>query len=104
MIQADSQGLEKPIAYYFKKMNRHQQRYSIIEKEALALVLVIQHFEFYMAGSQKELSIIPLSSLRNLKRSTTAIFRWSLVLQPYNLVIQHLPGKLNAITDTFSRG
>ncbi len=104
----DSQGIEKPVAYYSKKLNRHQQRYSTIEKEGLALVLAIQHFEFYVAGSQKELLVYtdhnPLVFIEKFKGNNQRLFRWSLVLQPYNLVIQHLPGKLNVIADTLSRG
>ena len=108
LLQADSQGIEKPIAYYSKKLNRHQQRYSTIEKEALALVLAIQHFEFYVAGSQKELLVYtdhnPLVFIEKFKGKNQRLFRWSLVLQPYNLVIQHLSGRLNVIADALSRG
>ena len=108
LLQADSQGIEKPVAYYSKKLNPHQRLYSTIEKEALALVSAIQHFEFYVAGSQKELLVYtdhnPLVFVEKFKGKNQRLFRWSLVLQPYNLVIQHLPGKLNVIADALSRG
>ncbi|KAL2099462.1 hypothetical protein ACEWY4_005942 [Coilia grayii] len=60
LLQADSSGVEKPVAYFSKKLNRHQRAYSTVEKEALGL-------------------------------------------QPYSLVIKHLPGKDNVIADTLSR-
>ncbi len=83
LLQVDSQGIEKPVAYYSKKLNRHQQRYSTIEKEGLALVLAIQHFEFYVAGSQKELLVYtdhnPLVFIEKFKGNNQRLFRWSLV-------------------------
>jgi RNase H-like domain found in reverse transcriptase len=43
--------VEHPIFYFSKKLDQHQQRYSTIEKEALALVLAIRNFSVYF-GSQ----------------------------------------------------
>lgn len=80
LLQVDSQGKEKPTAYYSKKLNRHQQRYSTIEKETLALVRAIQHFEFYMAGSQKELVYTdhkPLVFIERFEGKNQRLFRWS---------------------------
>ena len=37
-------GVEHPICYYSKRLNVHHQRYSTIEKEALALLLAIRNF------------------------------------------------------------
>jgi len=44
-------GVEHPICYYSKRLNVHQQRYSTIEKEALALLLAIRNFSVYF-GTQ----------------------------------------------------
>ena len=46
-------GCEKPVAYFSKKLNKHQQAYSIIKKEALPLVLAVKHFKAYVASSEK---------------------------------------------------
>jgi len=32
-------GMEHPVAFYSKKLNNHQKNYSVVEKEALALIL-----------------------------------------------------------------
>ncbi len=47
LLQEDSTGIEHPVSYFSKKFTKCQQRYSMIEKEALAL----QHFEVYLGGS-----------------------------------------------------
>ncbi len=36
------------IRYYSRKFNKHQFNYSTIEKEALALLLSLQHFKVYV--------------------------------------------------------
>ncbi len=51
LIQEDANGIEHPISYYSRKFNKHQLNYSTIEKEALALLLAVQHFEVYLGSS-----------------------------------------------------
>lgn len=108
LLQADGNSVDRPIAYFSEKLNQHQKRYSTIEKEALALVLAIRHFEFYVSGSVGDLLVYtdhnPLVFIEKLKRKNQRLFRWSLILQPYSLSIQHVPGKLNIIADALSRG
>lgn len=48
LMQADDQEIDHPVAYFSKKLNCHQNNSSTIEIEALALNLVIQHFEIYI--------------------------------------------------------
>lgn len=51
LLQEDTQGIDHPIFYFSKKLNYHQLNYSTIEKEAHALLLVLQHFEVYVGSS-----------------------------------------------------
>ena len=48
LMQFDSDGIEHPICYFSCKFNQHQKNYSTIEKETLALVLSLQHFDVYL--------------------------------------------------------
>ena len=43
LMQQDSKGVEHPVCYFSRKFSLHQ--YSTIEKEILALVLTLQHFD-----------------------------------------------------------
>jgi hypothetical protein len=52
LLQDDENHIDHPIAYFSKKYNKHQQRYSTIEKEALALLLALQHFEIYLKSTE----------------------------------------------------
>uniref|UniRef100_A0A3B1IC10 ribonuclease H n=1 Tax=Astyanax mexicanus TaxID=7994 RepID=A0A3B1IC10_ASTMX len=107
LLQSDESGVDRPVAYFSKKLNKHQRAYSTIEKEALALVLAIRHFEVYVSSVVGDLVVYtdhnPLTFLAKFQTSNQRVFRWSLVLQPYSLVIQHVAGKDNVIADTLSR-
>ncbi|KAL7852124.1 hypothetical protein SRHO_G00179090 [Serrasalmus rhombeus] len=72
LLQEDSSGIDHPVCYYSKKFVKHQLNYSTIEKEALALLLALQHFEVYMGSSPLPLvmytdhnPLVFLSRMRN---------------------------------------
>ena len=48
LLQEDDEGVEHPVCYFSKKS---QKTYSTIEKECLALVLALQHFEVHVTSS-----------------------------------------------------
>ena len=107
MLQEDSEGVEHPVCYYSKKFNQCQRNYSTIEKEALALVLALQHFEVYLGSPAGTVVVYtdhnPLTFLNKMKNKNQRLLRWSLFLQQFNLEIQHIKGKNNIIADALSR-
>lgn len=52
LVQADDSGVEHPVAFFSKKLRPDQVCYSTIEKETLALVLTLEHFEIYVSTSR----------------------------------------------------
>ena len=107
LVQSDSQGIDKPVAYFSKKFNKHQKNYSVIEKECFALILALQHFEVYLSNTYPITVYTdhnPLKFIAKMKTKNQKILRWSLFLQNFNLKIEHIKGKLNVIPDTLSRG
>ena len=48
LMQSDFEEIEHPVCYFSRKFNPSQRNYSIIEKEALALVLALQNFDVYL--------------------------------------------------------
>ena len=107
LIQEDSNGVDHPVSYFSKKFNKQQRNYSTIEKECLALILAIQHFEIYLSSGTFPIVVFtdhnPLSFLHKLKNKNQRLLRWSLMLQEYNLDIRHIKGKDNLIPDALSR-
>lgn len=53
LMQADNAGIEHPVSYFLKKCTSCQKNYSTIEKEAVALLLAIQHFEMYLSSGDR---------------------------------------------------
>ena len=48
LIQTDQQGIERPVSFFSKKFNSYQLNYSVIENEALAVILALLHFHVYL--------------------------------------------------------
>ena len=107
LLQEDSSGVDHPVCYFSKKLNRHQKNYSTIEKECLALVLALQHFDVYVTSSHISLVVFtdhnPLTFLSKIKNKNQRLVRWSLLLQNYNLEIRHIKGRDNVVADALSR-
>ena len=51
LSQKNLQNVDDPVAYFFKKLDKHQRRYSAIEKEAWALLLSLKHVYVYVGSS-----------------------------------------------------
>ena len=52
LLQEDSNGIDHPIGYFLHKFNASQRNYLTSEKEALALVFALQHFDFHVNPAQ----------------------------------------------------
>lgn len=70
LLQEDDSGIDHPVSYFSRKFTVHQRNYSTIEKEALALVLALQHFEVYVGSSVAPVKVFtdhnPLVFLRRM--------------------------------------
>ncbi len=107
LLQDDDDGVEHPVAYFSKKFLSHQKNYSTIEKEALALLLSLQHFEVYVGSSSIPVLIFtdhnPLIFLSRMRNANQRLMRWSLFIQDFNLEICYKKGKDNVLADALSR-
>ncbi|KAL2077768.1 hypothetical protein ACEWY4_027272 [Coilia grayii] len=107
LLQVDEEGVTHPVCYFSKKFNKHQACYSTIEKEALALVWALRHFEVYVESGVQPLIVYsdhnPLTFLHTLQNPNQRLMRWALFLQPYHLDIRHIRGVDNVVADALSR-
>lgn len=51
LLQDDPNGIDHPVCYFSRKFTKYQVKYSTIEKETLALLLSLQHFEVHLGSS-----------------------------------------------------
>ena len=105
LMQCGSDGVEHHLCFFSRKFNCHQRAYSTIEKEALALVLALQHFEVYVGGAAQPVysDRNPLTFLDRMRNHNQRLMRWCLILQGFNLSIQHIRGRENVVADALSR-
>lgn len=106
LLQDDEELVEHPVAYYSKRLTPAQVNYATIEKEALSLLMALQHFEVYLS-SEFVVTVYtdhnPLCFVKRMKNRNQRLLRWCLSLQEYNLHICHIRGKDNVLADGLSR-
>ena len=96
LLQPDTNGQMKPVAFASKSLTPTEQRYACIEREMLAIVFVAQRFHTYVFGRSFQ-TITNHKPLVNIldKPLTTApprLQRLTLKLQGYNFTLRHRPG------------
>ena len=105
LLQTDSEGIERVISFASRTLRPCEKKWSISEKECLAIVTAVKLWHCYLA-SQKfviQTDHIALKYIHKLKDGNSRLYRWSLILQPYHFTIQYKPGKLNVVADHLSR-
>lgn len=96
---------ERVITFFSKKLSRTQQKYSVTERECLAVILSLEKFRPYIEGT-KFTVVTDHSSLcwlHNLKDPSGRLARWTLRLQPFNFKFIHRPGSKMVVPDALSR-
>lgn len=98
-------GVELPICFFSRKLDKHQQNYSTIEKEAFALLLAVRTFSVYFNSTPVTVYTDhnPLVFLHKMANHNQKLLRWSLELQQFNITIIHRSGKDNFFPDLLSR-
>ena len=108
LLQEGEGVVQHPVCYFSVKFKNHQLNYSTIEKETLAMLLALQHFEVYVGSSASPVVVYtdhnPLVFLARIYNSNQRLMRWALLVQGYNIVIRHKKGVDNVVADALSRG
>ena len=105
LSQLDSEGIERPVAYCSRSLNRHERNYTVTERECLAVVYALKQFRAYVYGTKFDV-VTDHASLRwlhNLKEPEGRLARWALKLQAYDYRILHCPGNKHQNADGLSR-
>ena len=95
------------VSFFSKKFAKHQKSYSTVEKETLALVMALKHFDVYVGGGSRLVTVYtdhnPLVFLSKMRHANQRLTRWFLLLQEYSLEIKHIKGRDNVVADALSR-
>ena len=96
-----------PLAYFSRKLNSAQQKYSTFDRELLGIYLSIQHFRYFVEG--RDFFIVtdhkPLTYAlrsRSANHSPRQARQLDYISQ-FTSDVRHLPGSANGAADTLSR-
>ena len=110
LTQKDDDGRERPVAYWGRKLTKHERNYTVTEVELLACVSAIKQWRSYLWGRHFTL-VTDHSALRWLHTMkdtvdggpASRLTRWSLRLQEFDFEVEHKPGKHHHDADAVSR-
>jgi hypothetical protein len=103
LMQKDDNGDTRLIACASRSLTPAEKKWSVTEREALAIPWALTHFNTYVEG-HKYTCITDHAALRYLyNNKTPRLYRLVSKLSPYELTIEYQPGKENHGPDLLSR-
>lgn len=105
LLAQEIDGEERPIAYYSKTLNSAQQRYPSVERELLAVIMLVKHFRPYLLNNKFKIvtDCRALKYIFSLKDPSSRLVRFALLLSQYEYEVVHRKGILNSQADALSR-
>ncbi len=92
----------KPIAFYSRKLNPAQTRYTTTERELLSIVETLKEFKNILLGHK----LVVYTDHKNLtckNFNTERVMRWRLVLEEFGPELKYIKGENNIVADALSR-
>ena len=94
----------KPLAFFSRKLNSAQTKYSVTELELLSIVECLKEFRGMLWGQEIEVYTDHKNLVRDsLDFTCDRVHRWRLILEEYDPVIFYVPGSDNVVADAVSR-
>jgi hypothetical protein len=83
-------GVERPIAYASRQMNKAEQAYTVSEAKLLALVWATKYFRFFLYGKQflVRTEHAVLSYLQTFADANSRLMRWSIRLSKFDFIVE----------------
>ena len=108
LLQVQEDGKRRPICYASRSLSETEQRYAVIEKEALASTWACEKFSDYVMGLEFILEtdhkpLVPLLNSKELAKMPLRIQRFKLRMMRFNPKVEYVPGKQQVIADSLSR-
>jgi hypothetical protein len=108
LLQPNSKGLEQPICFASKTLNKAQVRYSTTEREFLAIYFALKIFHPYIYGRPIKIftdhkPIVGMKFATHTTKISSRLATWALLLQEHNYEIIYNKGSQHQIVDGLSR-
>jgi RNase H-like domain found in reverse transcriptase/Integrase zinc binding domain/Reverse transcriptase (RNA-dependent DNA polymerase) len=92
----------RPIAFYSRKLQSAQKRYTTTERELLAIVETLKEFRNILLG-QKITIYTDHKNLTHKNFNTDRVMRWRLILEEYGPTLKYIKGETNIVADALTR-
>ena len=101
----DEEGTERPICFSSKTFDRHQENYTVTEKECLAVVWATEIHQTLLKGITFtiETDHEALKYLISIKEPVGRLARWAMKLQEFDMKVKYRKGEENGAADYVSR-
>ena len=106
VLYQEIDGMRQNIYFHSQMLPKGQQKWSTIEKEALAIYYCVMRMKVYLLGREFIIQTdhCPLRDMHKKQVNNRRVDRMSLVLQQYNILeIRHVSGKCNCMADYLTR-
>jgi len=105
LLQENEDNDLLPVAYYSKKFNGNELKYSIYEKEAYSVILCMEKWHEFLEVRPFKLRTDnqALSYVLNTQRKLGRLSRWVERLLNLPFTVEHKKGAENVLADTLSR-
>ena len=96
-------GVQRPIAFLSKSLNKTQRKWGIPDKEAYAIFYALKKWDHLL----RDAKFVLQTDHENLTyinfEGTAKVRRWKLLVQEYNFTLDFVKGVDNVVADPFSR-
>jgi len=98
-------GVERPIAFASRQMNKAEQNYTASEAETLAVTWATKHFRCYLYGEKFVVRTdhSALTYIHKFADNNSRLMRWSLRLAEFDFDVENRPGAKIRHVDALSR-
>ena len=105
VLSQEVNGTLKPLQFGGRVLTQAERRYSVTDKELLAVFYAVKKLEVYLYGAAFMVYTDhkPLTYLNSFKDILNRRYRWIEYLQEMGVKIAYVPGKENIVADYLSR-
>ena len=94
----------RPIAFFSRKLNEAQTKYSVTELELLSIIETLKEFRGMLWGQKIKVFTDHMNLMRDaLGLTSNRVYRWRLLLEEYGPEIVYIKGIHNTVADAISR-
>jgi len=105
VLMQEEHGVKHPVSYISRELSDRERKYSVEERECLAIVWGIQKLNRYLYGRTftVETYHCGLQYLKTGKVRNPRVTLWNLAMQNYSFRIKYIRGEENVMADYLSR-